>query len=444
MRLEFIDEMGLIKLVDSSLFPTLRSMDWADYKKIKKSIRLHLEFDLNRMIPTEFIAQKANSSERTFLASILKKGMTYVAERGYFSFELGNTIKNAKAFLVMRVKSNLKLTILKSLEFSTGQEKLPSCFKNFSDQIILFSNDKFKQEYRLVKFSVLQSDFIICTNRFDLTSLQIIMLYAYRWQIELLFKFLKRTLNGIHLFNNSENGVNIQFYIFMIVIILELRLKQICQQKFAQTLESKKEQEKKEQKQKEKENKKSRQYTENSPEIKSNRGTSSYSINKKIQRFASRTVTTFQGLSSEFKPSSTDSYNYLSINYKVLFSSSRFVSIQFDKSMKLVGSEKPFQETKTLNYDLADNSIIRLSDILESKSQEKLVSLIRKYSGVEMATSEITNSTQFGLEDSFLVLKLKKEGDRKSHLYKLPWYGMKDILLKKGIGYELYEMNSRF
>jgi hypothetical protein len=230
----------------------------------------------------------------------------------------------------------------------------------------------------------------------------------------------------------------------MIVIILELRLKQICQQKFAQTLESKKEQEKKEQKQKEKENKKSRQYTENSPEIKSNRGTSSYSINKKIQRFASRTVTTFQGLSSEFKPSSTDSYNYLSINYKVLFSSSRFVSIQFDKSMKLVGSEKPFQETKTLNYDLADNSIIRLSDILESKSQEKLVSLIRKYSGVEMATSEITNSTQFGLEDSFLVLKLKKEGDRKSHLYKLPWYGMKDILLKKGIGYELYEMNSRF
>jgi hypothetical protein len=52
----------------------------------------------------------------------------------------------------------------------------------------------------------------------------------------------------------------------MIVIILELRLKQICQQKFAQTLESKKEQEKKEQKQKEKENKKLRQYTENSPE----------------------------------------------------------------------------------------------------------------------------------------------------------------------------------
>jgi len=266
MRLEFIDEMGLIKLVDGSLFPTLRSMDWADYKKTKKSIRLHLEFDLNRMIPTEFIAEKANSSERTFLASILRKGMTYVADRGYFSFKLGNTIKNAKAFLVMRVKSNLKLTILKSLEFSTGQEKLPDCFKNFSDQIILFSNDRFKQEYRLVKFSVLQSDFIICTNRFDLTSLQIIMLYAYRWQIELLFKFLKRTLNGIHLFNNSENGVNIQFYIFMIVIILELRLKQICQQKFAQTLESKKEQEEKEQKQKENENTKSRQYTEISPE----------------------------------------------------------------------------------------------------------------------------------------------------------------------------------
>ena len=74
---------------------------------------------------------------------------------------------------------------------------------------------------------------MICTNRFDLMTLQIITLYAYRWQIELLFKFLKRTLNRIHLFNNSENGVNIHFYIFMITLLLQLRFKQICQQKRA-------------------------------------------------------------------------------------------------------------------------------------------------------------------------------------------------------------------
>ncbi len=178
----------------------------------------------------------------------------------------------------------------------------------------------------------------------------------------------------------------------------------------------------------------------NYPEIKSNRD--SYSINKKIHGFASKTVTTFQDLSSEFKPTSSDSYNYLNIDYKVLFSSSKFVSIQFDKRVELISSNKSFQETKTLNYDLSDDSIIRLSDILESKSQEKLVLLIQKYNGVKMPVSEINNSTQFGLEDDFLVLKLKKEG--KSGLYKLPWHSIKDLLLKNGIGYELYEMNERF
>ena len=83
--------------------------------------------------------------------------------------------------------------------------------------MIQFDNDESGLIYRLICFEVLRSKFMICTNRVDLSTLQIIMLYAYRWQIELMFKFLKRTLNGIHLMNHSENGVNIQFYVLMIV-----------------------------------------------------------------------------------------------------------------------------------------------------------------------------------------------------------------------------------
>lgn len=255
MRVEAIDEMGIIKLVDGSLFPTLCWMYWASYKKTKNAIRLHLEFDLNRMVSTEFIAQKANSSEGAFLRSILQKGVTYVADRGYFSFELAHGVDKVKAFFIIRIKSNLKFRVLQSLEITTAQERLPECFEHVSDQIIVFDSDKLEGQYRLVSFDVLQSKFMICTNRFDLTSLQIIMLYAYRWQIELLFKFLKRTLNAIDLFNHSEKGVNIQFYIFMIVIMLKLRLRQVCQQKNQIMLKLKKK------------NQKTHHYSGNSPEL---------------------------------------------------------------------------------------------------------------------------------------------------------------------------------
>ena len=80
LSVKALDEVGIIKLVDGSLFPTLKSMDWAEYKKNRRAIRLHLSWGLNTQIPTDFIAQKANSSERSFLLSIVKAGITYVAD----------------------------------------------------------------------------------------------------------------------------------------------------------------------------------------------------------------------------------------------------------------------------------------------------------------------------------------------------------------------------
>ena len=225
VHLDAIDELGLVSLVDGSIFPTISNMCWAEYKKNKRAIRLHVEFSLNQMIPLEFIGQKANSSERSFLLSILTKGVTYIADRGYFSFDVIAKISKAYAFFVFRIKDNMKFTVGKELN-TTGQ--IPNCLDEVSDQLIRFDNDPNQLICRLVMFKVMGSDFKICTNRLDLTTTEIIMLYAYRWQIELLFKFIKRVLNGIHLFNHSQNGANIQFCLLMIISVLYLSLRQFC------------------------------------------------------------------------------------------------------------------------------------------------------------------------------------------------------------------------
>ena len=69
--------------------------------------------------------------------------------------------------------------------------------------------------YRLVAFSVGNERYMILTDRCDLTTFQVILLYAYRWQVELVFRFLKRTMNGRHFFSTSPNGVTIQFYLLI-------------------------------------------------------------------------------------------------------------------------------------------------------------------------------------------------------------------------------------
>ena len=80
-----VGNLGTLYLIDSSMFPAIITMYWAEYKKTKNAIRLHLAFELNRMIPVEFAIGSGNSNERDFLVSIIKPGITYVADRGYFA-----------------------------------------------------------------------------------------------------------------------------------------------------------------------------------------------------------------------------------------------------------------------------------------------------------------------------------------------------------------------
>ena len=71
--------------------------------------------------------------------------------------------------------------------------------------------------------------YILITSRFELSTYEIIMLYAYRWQIELYFRFIKRTLKGIHLLCHNPRGIQIQFYLYMIAYLLLLSFKQECE-----------------------------------------------------------------------------------------------------------------------------------------------------------------------------------------------------------------------
>jgi len=99
-------------------------------------------------------------------------------------------------------------------------------FTDVSDQLIRYKSDPHKNIYRLVCFRVGKELYHILTDRQDLSTFQIITLYAYRWQIELFFRFLKRTMTGIHLINNYPKGITIQFYSMLISALLQLKMKQ--------------------------------------------------------------------------------------------------------------------------------------------------------------------------------------------------------------------------
>lgn len=222
-----LDALGKLYCVDGSVFPAVATMLWAEYTSKHKAIRLHLCFELNRMIAVQFLVDTGNSNEKQALLQMLEAGVTYIADRGYYSFSLLAAIASAQAFFVFRAKINLVHTPVKWLSVN-----LPSTvehlFHHVTDQRVRLTNAEGCPIYRLVSFSVGQERYLILSNRLDLTTFQIILLYAYRWQVELIFRFLKRSLNGLHLLSHSKAGVTIHFYALLIAALLELRLKQQC------------------------------------------------------------------------------------------------------------------------------------------------------------------------------------------------------------------------
>jgi len=89
-----IECLGRILLVDGSLFPAISTMKWASYKSTANAIKMHLAYDLGKMIPVQFLVREGNYSEKNFLSDILEKGITYVCDRGYISFKIFKNICN--------------------------------------------------------------------------------------------------------------------------------------------------------------------------------------------------------------------------------------------------------------------------------------------------------------------------------------------------------------
>lgn len=219
--------LGKLYCVDGSIFPAIASMLWAEYTSQHRAIRLHLCFELNRMIPAQFLVDTGKSNEKKALLRMLEAGVTYIADRGYLSFPLLAAIAAAHAFFVIRAKANLVYTRIERLPV-TLPTTVQHLFRHVTDQRVRLKNAQGRPIYRLVSFFVGQEQYLILTNRLDLTTFQVILLYAYRWQVELIFRFLKRSLNGLHLLSQSPEGVTIHFYALLITALLELRLKQRC------------------------------------------------------------------------------------------------------------------------------------------------------------------------------------------------------------------------
>jgi len=219
---------GPLWCVDSSWWPLVRQLGWLNAQGFH-GVRLHLGFSLNLVCPAAFVLsydKSPTSTERASLLTLVTAGVTYLADRGYISLPLYRELLERRAFFVIRERHNLRYRVLSELSLTlenlVGLTALSAC----RDEIIQLTRDEAGTVLRLVSFRCGAHYFVLVTNRFDLTTAQLIRLYSWRWQVELLFRAWKHTLGALHLLNLSEHGIALQFQVLLLASLLWMRLQQ--------------------------------------------------------------------------------------------------------------------------------------------------------------------------------------------------------------------------
>ena len=202
---------------------------WATYKKTKAAIKLHTLIDVAKNIPIFIhITEGALHDVHGMDVLVYEPNSYYVFDRGYIDFKRLYILHQKGAFFVIRGKKNLKFRRIYSNKCE--KDKGVRC-----DQTIkltgFYVSKWYPKKLRRVKYydEETKITFVFLTNNFTLSALEIALIYKYRWQVELFFKWLKQHLKVKKFWGTSENAVKIQIFSAIItytsVAIIKEKLK---------------------------------------------------------------------------------------------------------------------------------------------------------------------------------------------------------------------------
>ena len=219
--------IGDVDAVDGSYFPIMGGLSYIGDSDTPR-IKLHLDFNLSRLIPIDFVIGSATSNERQAYRSILREGVTYVLDRGYMAFALLRDSIAAKAHVIMRAYNTIVVETIEELTVELPMH-LQQHWTNIRDRRVRSGHEDAQGiEFRLVEFTVGTSSYKLITDRFDLSTFQVILIYAYRWQIELAFRFFKHTMAGLKVITQSHWGIENYFAGMFLTALLHLQFKRDC------------------------------------------------------------------------------------------------------------------------------------------------------------------------------------------------------------------------
>jgi len=213
---------AMIRLIDASPIPLGKVCKWAKWNGRIRGMKMHVVYDPLADVPMCVEVTPANINDVEIGRQVaIKPGATYVFDKGYCRFDWWQKINDCGAFFVTRPKTNMRLRARKhrSLRKRKGDE-----FEVIADDEVILTSKGDSQlpiPLRRVKIRREKGGVItLVTNDLARTAVEIAALYKSRWQIELLFRWIKQHLDIRKFLGTNDNAIRLQVLAAMIAYLL--------------------------------------------------------------------------------------------------------------------------------------------------------------------------------------------------------------------------------
>ena len=199
--------------------------------KKKGGIKMHTMINAKEDVPCLVRFTSAATHDHTFLKELnLKKGSFVVFDKGYIDYMQYYKWTIEDVYFVTRQKENAHYTSLE--EFDISDDIHPSILK---DERININKDGQSIELRRVAFYHTEQKKVyeFISNNFEIEADKIADIYKQRWQIETLFKRLKQNFPLKYFFGDSQNAIEIQIWVSLIIQLIMLVIQRKADKKWA-------------------------------------------------------------------------------------------------------------------------------------------------------------------------------------------------------------------
>ena len=212
----------MLRLIDASPIPLEELCTWARWNGRTRGLKLHVVFDPQADHPRRVDITPANVNDVEVGRAVpIETGATYVFDKGYCDYAWWTRMHDAGAHFVTRPKTNAPYRVVRH---RTLGKRIGDGFKVIDDaDVALDTQGKKKLAIPMRRVRVQREDGTVLTivsNDRRRSAVDIATLYKMRWQIELLFRWIKQHLRIGRFLGRSENAIRLQILAAMIAYLL--------------------------------------------------------------------------------------------------------------------------------------------------------------------------------------------------------------------------------